>query len=531
MKTFVFVLSILWSLTMCGQNTWSTPLNIGTSHHLSNPSLTVVNGYPAICYRDVNDNIMYVRALDVCGNNWGTAINISSLYIANITSVSSPDLIIVDGHPAICFQDDSNLTFVYCRADDLDGSAWTQFKVVDSGNVIGRKCEMMVVNGNPAIVYNEEKDFCNGDIKYVRAADAQGNSWNSPIVLAGKQCTSGSQNIVNIQILNGHPSASIQMVPSAASPYINGIYFTRALDVDGNSWATPELVYPDGACLGHVVVDNKPHVLVRIADNGVAPDSLVIAVSSDTLGAIWPGILDSIDFGSSSTYFGSIYNFDNTVYVIGVNRDNSLDSISLISAPATAPLNFGPKELIRGNISFLSPHDFNSVCGELAAVFRNTDFYYTRTETMVTYYLDSDMDGFGDPNVSMTTITPPSGYVTDDTDCDDSDPNITQVGTPCDDGNACSTGTTLQPDCTCGGPTMVTTTVNTYVGSNDIWMDADNWSLNMIPDVCHDVVIPANKSVKIFAGEVANCFTLNLHASSTLTTDLNGDLHVITLGY
>lgn len=58
-----------------------------------------------------------------------------------------------------------------------------------------------------------------------------------------------------------------------------------------------------------------------------------------------------------------------------------------------------------------------------------------------TYYADTDADGYGDPSVSVDSCAIPTGYVVDDTDCDDSE-RLSFPGNPevCDDiDNNCDT--------------------------------------------------------------------------------------------
>ncbi len=46
------------------------------------------------------------------------------------------------------------------------------------------------------------------------------------------------------------------------------------------------------------------------------------------------------------------------------------------------------------------------------------------TSTFSTYYLDSDADGFGDSAFAIQSCSPPTGYVANQTDCDDADGSI-----------------------------------------------------------------------------------------------------------
>lgn len=77
-----------------------------------------------------------------------------------------------------------------------------------------------------------------------------------------------------------------------------------------------------------------------------------------------------------------------------------------------------------------------------------------------TYYADTDADGFGDSADSVEDCTPPTGYVEDDTDCDDTLDTISPDATEdCDDDadNNCDTAIDCD-DATCDADTVCTAT-------------------------------------------------------------------------
>ena len=127
-------------------------------------SLAVVDGKPAISYRDGNINgLKYVRANDAAGSNWGPPLIVDSTGLSG----QGTSLAVVDGNPAIAHYDDATKSQKYVRATDSTGSSWGMSVVYDSGLSASNSPlapSLIALNGNPAISYRDEP---NGDLKYV----------------------------------------------------------------------------------------------------------------------------------------------------------------------------------------------------------------------------------------------------------------------------------------------------------------------------------------------------------------------------
>ncbi|MBE7494571.1 MAG: hypothetical protein HS117_06475 [Verrucomicrobiaceae bacterium] len=140
-------------------------------------SLAVVNGRPAISYRDAtNFDLKYAIAPSADGTGTWTTVTVDSAGVLGAYT----SLAVVNGRPAISYFDNSDfqgrLKYAIASTADGTGSPWTTL-TVDTAGYVGEYTSLAVVDGRPAISYF---DATNDDLKYAIAPSADGTgTWTT----------------------------------------------------------------------------------------------------------------------------------------------------------------------------------------------------------------------------------------------------------------------------------------------------------------------------------------------------------------
>ena len=150
-------------------------------------SLEIVNGNPAISYYDAtNGDLKYIRAANPSGTSWEMSIPVDTGGIANDNVGQYTSLEVVNGYPAISYYDVTNTNLKYVRAKDMFGISWEDPITIDSSGNVGAFTSLAVVDLNPAISY---QDINKHDLKYVRANGPDGTTgpdpWGTPFIVDG----------------------------------------------------------------------------------------------------------------------------------------------------------------------------------------------------------------------------------------------------------------------------------------------------------------------------------------------------------
>ena len=183
---------------------------------------------------------------------------------------------------------------------------------------------------------------------------------------------------------------------------------------------------------------------VTAADNTQTTSSFTLTLVAPPTAIIDPILVNPGD--GLHVCAGGSYSFSNAEVAEGAsiswqgNGDGSFNNDG-IQNPIYTP---GPQDIANGYVDI----DLNVMSyGEIFC--NNRDEVRLVIDPIIIWYHDADSDGYGDPAVSQTSCSQPSGYVSDNTD------NCVSVsgkiGSSCNDNNVCTTDDVLNASCQCEG--------------------------------------------------------------------------------
>jgi len=184
-----------------------------------------------------------------------------------------PSLRMVEGLPAIAYFKRETSDLMYVRAGDAVGASWgTPITVQDAGSV-GFFADMTVVDGRPAIAY---RDNTLPGLRYIRALDSTGDQW--PLTPVTIEAGSGAGTDVSLAIVDGRPAVAHWHQGAGRLRY------ARANDATGAAWAAPTTLEATGidAQPSLAVVNGHPAIAYRGSDG-----RLKYVRALDITGAAW----------------------------------------------------------------------------------------------------------------------------------------------------------------------------------------------------------------------------------------------------
>jgi hypothetical protein len=143
-------------------------------------ALLLESGYVGIVFYDEDDQgIYFCYAQNAAMSSWTAPQKIAdsgSLFIK---------FRMVNGRPTVVYYSNANDSLYYVQSSDGNGVAWgSEFDLFAGGVETGYHFDLAVVDGFPAIAYN---DFDAAEIRFIRSSTADGNDvadWDNPVTVA-----------------------------------------------------------------------------------------------------------------------------------------------------------------------------------------------------------------------------------------------------------------------------------------------------------------------------------------------------------
>jgi hypothetical protein len=179
----------------------------------------------------------------------------------------------ISGNPALAYSPFSG-PLRYVRATDASGTSWgTPVTLVAGPTAAARLVE---VAGNPAISY---QDAINADLWYVRAADTLGTEWDAPIAVHVGAAQVGEHS--SLAVIGGNPAVSYYW-----SGTVQDLKYKRAADALGTAWGafvSVDTAGDVGRYASLAEVDGRPAISYYDNTNG----DLKYVRATDASGTSW----------------------------------------------------------------------------------------------------------------------------------------------------------------------------------------------------------------------------------------------------
>jgi gliding motility-associated-like protein len=299
------------------------------------------------------------------------------------------------------------LGYVLSNTDCDDTDAAINPSALELCDAIDNDCDLLIDEGLTTTTY------------YI---DADGDSFGNPAISI-VDCTQPAGYVTNNTDCN---DADPTINPSALEicdgvdnncdlTIDNGTDFTFFADTDGDGFGDPANFVLACTAPAGFVTDNTD---CDDTNNAINPSEIEICDGIDNNCDL------AIDEGVLNTYFQD------------ADGDTYGDPFNTIDA-CTQPIGFVTNDT---DCDDTDPNS-NPAAVEICDTFDNDCDLDIDEGLLTTYYADNDGDGFGDPTILTDQCTQPTGFVTNNTDCDDTDPLINSGATELCDGidNDCDT--------------------------------------------------------------------------------------------
>ncbi|MGL5936538.1 MAG: hypothetical protein ACRCZI_13070 [Cetobacterium sp.] len=267
------------------------------------------NGGIGICYYSViNDRMKYIYS-DKDYKTFSDAITID-----DVSAIGICDMKLVDGYPAIVYivDDGSEDKWRYVRANDALGATWntpiTLETSVEDITFLSNAVFLRVVNGLPIIFYNNDR----GRAKYFKSQDATGILWNVSANLSNLT----NHQIVGVEIIDNNPAVI------ARSNITKYIYYVRSNNSTGTSWpiGATQLYKPSnvpmeaniGDCCNTIAIIHGSLYIITSEANS---NSIYIIKANDSNGSSW-GNYQFLANSSTTSAYPYVFKNGNDYYIL-----------------------------------------------------------------------------------------------------------------------------------------------------------------------------------------------------------------------